>query len=84
MWTGRKNEHKVNVQRRWDNRNTMSKLFKRWKLTTGFDNKDNKEETEGDKGSEERKEKTHGMKHWGRYRAIPSIHITVKKNYGQG
>eukprot|EP00965_Chrysotila_dentata_P107756 3559106-Pleurochrysis_carterae.AAC.1 len=34
MWTGRKNKHKVNAQRRWDNRCTMNKVFKRWKLMT--------------------------------------------------
>eukprot|EP00965_Chrysotila_dentata_P178534 5896288-Pleurochrysis_carterae.AAC.1 len=55
MWTGRNNEHKANVQRRWDNRCTMSKVFKRWKLTTGIENKDNEEGTEGNKGPEERK-----------------------------
>eukprot|EP00965_Chrysotila_dentata_P002563 83284-Pleurochrysis_carterae.AAC.2 len=60
-WTGRKNEHKVNVQRRWDNRGKMSKMFKRWKLTTGYKSKDNKERRKGNKGFEERKKKTYGI-----------------------
>eukprot|EP00965_Chrysotila_dentata_P114211 3775341-Pleurochrysis_carterae.AAC.2 len=43
LWTGKKNEHKVNVQKRWDDRNAVSKVFKRWKLTTGIEGKDSKQ-----------------------------------------
>eukprot|EP00965_Chrysotila_dentata_P197645 6178314-Pleurochrysis_carterae.AAC.2 len=73
MWMGKKDEHKSKVQRRW-NICIMSKAFKKWKFMTG----DSKEDREGNKEPEERKERTYGIKHWGRSRAIPRIHIKVE------
>eukprot|EP00965_Chrysotila_dentata_P039278 1305090-Pleurochrysis_carterae.AAC.1 len=55
MWTGKKDEHKVKVQRRWDNTCIMSKVFTRWKFMTGLKIKDSKEGREGNKEPEERK-----------------------------
>eukprot|EP00965_Chrysotila_dentata_P257898 6213035-Pleurochrysis_carterae.AAC.1 len=67
MWTARKNEHKAKIQRRWDDRGTMSKVFKRWKFMTGLGIKDDKEGREENKGPEEKKKdpiwnKTSGQK----------------------
>eukprot|EP00965_Chrysotila_dentata_P089098 2941823-Pleurochrysis_carterae.AAC.1 len=65
----------VKVQRRLDNRCTMSKVFKRWKFMTGLENNFNKEGRGGTKGREEGKQRIYGIKHWGRSKAIPRIHI---------
>eukprot|EP00965_Chrysotila_dentata_P034409 1145559-Pleurochrysis_carterae.AAC.1 len=34
-WITIKNEHKANVQRRWDNRTKMSKAFQNWRRRVG-------------------------------------------------
>eukprot|EP00965_Chrysotila_dentata_P157855 5215064-Pleurochrysis_carterae.AAC.1 len=57
----------------------MSKVFKRWKFMTGLGIKDDKEGREGNKGPEERKERTYGMNYWGRRKALPRSHIKVKR-----
>eukprot|EP00965_Chrysotila_dentata_P060793 2014712-Pleurochrysis_carterae.AAC.1 len=73
----KKNEHKASVQRRWDHRGKTLKLFMRWKRTVGYI-QDEQERHDGGKGKEieeAKKEKTHGIKYWGRVRSIPRIHI---------
>eukprot|EP00965_Chrysotila_dentata_P191352 6174459-Pleurochrysis_carterae.AAC.1 len=60
-----KNESRAQVQRRWDNRGIMKSTFLTWKSLTHSEHRDanrgqvHKEENGG-------KEKTYGMKHWGR------------------
>eukprot|EP00965_Chrysotila_dentata_P078440 2584455-Pleurochrysis_carterae.AAC.1 len=39
---------------------------------------------QGDKDEERNKEKTHGIKHWGRVRTIPRIHKQVEKFQQRG
>ena len=76
-WITTKNEHKVKVQRRWDNRGKMNKAFQRWKIKITRENEeqvDGKEE--GDKRLE--KERTYGIKNWGKVRTISRIHKQVK------
>eukprot|EP00965_Chrysotila_dentata_P008551 278096-Pleurochrysis_carterae.AAC.3 len=78
--TGKKNAHKDNVQRRWDNRGLMQRMFQKWKKTTGYDN-------QGQKGKEEKgekeggQEKIYGIKHWGRFRrASDDYHLLADQN----
>eukprot|EP00965_Chrysotila_dentata_P146753 4846040-Pleurochrysis_carterae.AAC.1 len=66
-WTEKKNEHKAIVQKRWDSRGKMNKMFDEWKLATGWKSKD-KEGRMAKEGKAEGKEKTYYgiIKHWGR------------------
>eukprot|EP00965_Chrysotila_dentata_P210573 6185972-Pleurochrysis_carterae.AAC.1 len=78
MWIERKNEHKANVQRRWDNRGRMNSAFKRWKRIIGG-GKSEWNGREDNRDGEGEKEKIYGMKCWERVRAIPRIHTQVKQ-----
>eukprot|EP00965_Chrysotila_dentata_P133380 4410261-Pleurochrysis_carterae.AAC.1 len=64
-WMAKKNKHRAGVQRRWDNRGKMKEVFQKWKAVMTIDHTDNDkgEEHEKDNGV---KEKTYGIKHWGR------------------
>eukprot|EP00965_Chrysotila_dentata_P012675 418385-Pleurochrysis_carterae.AAC.1 len=76
-WIAKKNEQKDKVQKRWDNRGKMNKAFQRWRAKTKYEKEgqvDGKEE--GDRRLE--KEKTYGIKNWGKVRTIPRIHKQVK------
>eukprot|EP00965_Chrysotila_dentata_P217036 6189738-Pleurochrysis_carterae.AAC.2 len=77
-WIATKNEHKAYVQRRWDNRDKMNKAFQTWRkgLRQEYD-----EQGAGKEEGKERieREKTHGIKYWGRVRTIPKIHKQVRK-----
>eukprot|EP00965_Chrysotila_dentata_P213051 6187406-Pleurochrysis_carterae.AAC.6 len=77
-WMEKKNEPKATVQQRWDNKEMLYKAFRRWKLTTGSKNDDKREKQKT--GRERRKMGRYicGVKHSGRVRAIPKIHIQVK------
>eukprot|EP00965_Chrysotila_dentata_P252420 6210665-Pleurochrysis_carterae.AAC.2 len=75
-WIEKKNEPKASVQRRWEHRGIVNKAPKRWKSATGDENNDKDGRTEEYKENEEGEEKIYGIKHWGRVRAIPRIHIT--------
>eukprot|EP00965_Chrysotila_dentata_P053604 1778408-Pleurochrysis_carterae.AAC.1 len=72
-WIATKNEHKACVQRRWDNRGKVNKAFQTWRKK--LRQKDD-EEREGKEEGNDRleREKTHGIKHWGRVEGIPRIH----------
>eukprot|EP00965_Chrysotila_dentata_P011593 379276-Pleurochrysis_carterae.AAC.1 len=77
-WIAIKNEHKVKVQRRWDNRGNMNKAFQNWKKRVGFEQDEQTEGKEDGKGRSER-EKTYGIKYWGKVRTMPRMHKQVKK-----
>eukprot|EP00965_Chrysotila_dentata_P063365 2100156-Pleurochrysis_carterae.AAC.1 len=71
-WIKIENEHKAKVQYRWDNRTKTKKAFQIWRKKVGHEweaQKSGKEE-----GVKER-ERTYGIKNWGRVRPIPKIHI---------
>eukprot|EP00965_Chrysotila_dentata_P234061 6199967-Pleurochrysis_carterae.AAC.1 len=72
-----KNEHKNKVQGRWDNRDKINKAFQTWKKRVLHELD---EQAEGKEEGEERseKEKTYGIKYWGKIRTIPRIHKQVK------
>eukprot|EP00965_Chrysotila_dentata_P090138 2975223-Pleurochrysis_carterae.AAC.1 len=64
-WTAMKNEHKADVQRRWDNRGKMNKAFQTWRSRVRHEGEEQAEGKEqGDKRME--REKTYGIKHWGK------------------
>eukprot|EP00965_Chrysotila_dentata_P238478 6202525-Pleurochrysis_carterae.AAC.1 len=70
MWIEKKNEHKASVQRRRANRGKIFNIFKRWQETIGYV-QDEQKEQDGRKGKvdeEGKKEKTYGIKYWGRVR----------------
>eukprot|EP00965_Chrysotila_dentata_P042823 1421333-Pleurochrysis_carterae.AAC.1 len=72
-WIATKNAHKAKVQRRWDNRGKMNKAFQRWRRRVKHEDEervDGKEE--GDRRLE--KDRTYGIKNWGKVRTIPRIH----------
>eukprot|EP00965_Chrysotila_dentata_P217285 6189899-Pleurochrysis_carterae.AAC.2 len=49
-WIEGKNRHKASVQRRWDNRGKMHKMFLEWKrLLVGYENKKHKGKGEEEK-----------------------------------
>eukprot|EP00965_Chrysotila_dentata_P200734 6180140-Pleurochrysis_carterae.AAC.4 len=76
-WMEKKNEHRAYVQQRWDNRGIMNKAFQKWKsLIRGRRN--DKDQGQGYRDVEGNKEKTYGIKDWGRVRTIPRIHKQVK------
>eukprot|EP00965_Chrysotila_dentata_P068814 2273915-Pleurochrysis_carterae.AAC.1 len=77
MWIAIKNEHKAEVQRRWDNRGKTRKAFQDWKKRVWPEYYTQIGRKEGIERGKER-EKTHGIKHWGRIRTIPEIHAQVK------
>eukprot|EP00965_Chrysotila_dentata_P172982 5708927-Pleurochrysis_carterae.AAC.1 len=75
-WTNKKNDNKAKVQRRWDNRGIMKEAFQKGKLlirpeqmVKGVEHKEGKMNNE----------KTYGIKHWGRVRAIPRLHKQIKR-----
>eukprot|EP00965_Chrysotila_dentata_P044844 1489915-Pleurochrysis_carterae.AAC.1 len=73
-WITTKNGHKANVQRRWDNRGVMRKAFQSWKKRVWHDyDAQRGGKADGERGKE--RERTYGIKHWGRVRSIPRIHI---------
>eukprot|EP00965_Chrysotila_dentata_P174583 5763165-Pleurochrysis_carterae.AAC.1 len=73
-WMDEKNEHRARVQRRWDNRGIMKEASQKWKslIRREHMDKDMGQEHKEDEGN---KEKTYGIKHWGRVRTIPRIHF---------
>eukprot|EP00965_Chrysotila_dentata_P142000 4694008-Pleurochrysis_carterae.AAC.1 len=77
-WVTKKNESKAGVQKRWDNRGKTYMAFQRWKRGIVHNHNPQTEGTEEGEGRTE-KEKTYGIKHWGRVRTIPRIHLQVKK-----
>eukprot|EP00965_Chrysotila_dentata_P188753 6172930-Pleurochrysis_carterae.AAC.2 len=83
MWMEKKNAHKDKVQRRWDNRGKTQRMFLTWKKNTGYGSQEQKERKE--KGEKEGgQEKIYGIKHWGRVRSVPRIHIHVKNFLQKG
>eukprot|EP00965_Chrysotila_dentata_P035784 1190910-Pleurochrysis_carterae.AAC.1 len=83
MWVTTKNEHKANVQRRWDNRGKRNKAFQSWKLRAKHECHDQAERQEdGDRRLE--RERTYGIKIWGKVRTIPRIHEQVKNFLQKG
>eukprot|EP00965_Chrysotila_dentata_P089145 2943601-Pleurochrysis_carterae.AAC.3 len=61
----------------------MSKAFQNWRRKVGHVRvveTGGKEEGEGGK----ERERTYGIKHWGRARSIPRIHIQVKNFLQKG
>eukprot|EP00965_Chrysotila_dentata_P084357 2785451-Pleurochrysis_carterae.AAC.1 len=82
-WVGVKNEHRIRVQRRWDNRGIMKEAFQYWKASTcgTYTEKDEGKEHEKDKGTTER---PYGIKHWGRIRTVPRLHKQVKRFFQTG
>eukprot|EP00965_Chrysotila_dentata_P078654 2592327-Pleurochrysis_carterae.AAC.1 len=76
-WMDKKNEDKARVQRRWDNRGIMKGAFQKWKTLIRHEHMD-KGGGEEHKEENEKIEKTHGIKHWGRVRTIPRLHMQVK------
>eukprot|EP00965_Chrysotila_dentata_P124228 4106610-Pleurochrysis_carterae.AAC.1 len=72
-WMTVKNEHKANVQRRWDNRGIMNKVFQRLRerVWRGYNAQAMGKE---DGKREKERDRTYGIKHWGRVRTIPRIH----------
>eukprot|EP00965_Chrysotila_dentata_P003566 116958-Pleurochrysis_carterae.AAC.1 len=76
-WVTMKNEHKANVQRRWDNRGKMNNAFQRWRLRVKHECD---EQVEGKEEGDRRLEKvrTYGIKNWGKVRTIPQVHEQVK------
>eukprot|EP00965_Chrysotila_dentata_P187571 6172227-Pleurochrysis_carterae.AAC.5 len=73
-WVTMKNEHKAKVQRRWDNRGKMHEAFQIWRKGVGHEYDIQAEGKEEKEGRIER-ERTYGIKHWGRVRTISRIHI---------
>eukprot|EP00965_Chrysotila_dentata_P045972 1527741-Pleurochrysis_carterae.AAC.1 len=73
-WIATKNGHKASVQRRWDNRGKMHKAFQRWRKRVGHEYDAQARGKEDGEGGKER-ERMYGIKHWGRVRSIPRIHI---------
>eukprot|EP00965_Chrysotila_dentata_P101376 3346599-Pleurochrysis_carterae.AAC.1 len=59
------NEHKADVQRRWDNRGKTHKAFQRWRKRVGHEDEAQAGGKEDREGGKERK-RTYGIKHWGR------------------
>eukprot|EP00965_Chrysotila_dentata_P005957 195498-Pleurochrysis_carterae.AAC.1 len=65
-WIATKNEHKANVQRRWDSRGKLHRAFHSWKKRVGHDEYEaqagggKKEDREGGK----ERYRTYGTKHW--------------------
>eukprot|EP00965_Chrysotila_dentata_P036933 1228858-Pleurochrysis_carterae.AAC.1 len=90
LWTEKKNEHKAVVQRRWDNRGKMLQMFMRWRRKAGYRQNEQespdgeKEKMKADEVDRGEKEKTYGIKYWGRVRAIPRIHLRVKNFLQKG
>eukprot|EP00965_Chrysotila_dentata_P043204 1435223-Pleurochrysis_carterae.AAC.1 len=83
MWVATKNEHKAIVQRRWDNRGKMNKAFQSWKLRVKHEYHDQTEGQEnGDRGLE--RERTYGIKNWGKVRTMSRIHEQVKNFLQKG
>eukprot|EP00965_Chrysotila_dentata_P189257 6173221-Pleurochrysis_carterae.AAC.2 len=76
-WMATKNEHKATVQRRWDNRGKMNKVFQTWKKSVRYEYVEQAEGKDDGDGRQKR-EKTYGIKHWGKVRTIPKIHKQVK------
>eukprot|EP00965_Chrysotila_dentata_P220115 6191583-Pleurochrysis_carterae.AAC.3 len=76
-WVIKKNKHKASVQRRWDNRGKMHMAFQRCRKGLWQDYDTHAAGIEEEEGRIE-KERTYGIKHWGRVRTIPRIHIQVK------
>eukprot|EP00965_Chrysotila_dentata_P008179 267169-Pleurochrysis_carterae.AAC.1 len=79
-WTEKKDEHKASVQRRWDNRGSMSKAFKRWKITTtGWESNDKKGKKKTRGRGRRKRGQSYGIKHWGRIKTIPKILTQVQR-----
>eukprot|EP00965_Chrysotila_dentata_P237788 6202129-Pleurochrysis_carterae.AAC.1 len=55
----------------------MHTAFQRWRKGIGHDHNTQEVRTEDGEGSIEKK-RMYGIKHWGRVRTIPMIHIQVK------
>eukprot|EP00965_Chrysotila_dentata_P197940 6178507-Pleurochrysis_carterae.AAC.4 len=55
----------------------MKQAFKRWKSSAGYGSKTIQEGNK-ENNNDDHKEKTYGIKHWGRFRIAPRIHIQVK------
>ena len=83
MWITIKNEHKAEVQKRWDNRGQMRKAFQNWRKKLWPEYSTHIGRKEGGKRGTER-EKTYGIKHWGRVRSVPKIHTQVKNFLQKG
>eukprot|EP00965_Chrysotila_dentata_P204130 6182154-Pleurochrysis_carterae.AAC.1 len=76
-WVITKNEHKVKVQRRWDNRGNANNAFQKWKKRVRHDCEEQVEGNE-ERDSRQERETTYGIKHWGKVRTIPRTHNEVK------
>eukprot|EP00965_Chrysotila_dentata_P064495 2138581-Pleurochrysis_carterae.AAC.1 len=74
-WITAKNEHKAAVQKRWDNRDKMSKAFRNWRKRLELEGHQIRGKEDGKREIE--REKTYGIKHWGRVRSVPKIHIQM-------
>eukprot|EP00965_Chrysotila_dentata_P014208 471147-Pleurochrysis_carterae.AAC.1 len=83
IWIEKKNEHKASVQSRWDNRGNMLKMFIKWKRNAGY-KQDGLDTGQGREREERKKEKTYGIKYWGRVGTIPRIHMKVKNFLQKG
>eukprot|EP00965_Chrysotila_dentata_P173399 5724359-Pleurochrysis_carterae.AAC.4 len=60
-----KNEHKANVQCRWDNtsRDKMRRAFQNWRKRVGYEDDEQTRGEEDERGRE--RERTYGIKNWG-------------------
>eukprot|EP00965_Chrysotila_dentata_P256886 6212707-Pleurochrysis_carterae.AAC.2 len=58
-------------------------MFIRWKRNVGY-KQDSFDEGQGKENEEEKKEKTYGIKYWGRMRTIPRIHMKAKNFLQKG
>eukprot|EP00965_Chrysotila_dentata_P208996 6185029-Pleurochrysis_carterae.AAC.1 len=74
-WIKTKNEHKAKVQYRWDNRDKTRKAFQSWRKRVGYENDELMMEGKEDEERGRERERTYGIKNWGRVRSIPKIHI---------
>eukprot|EP00965_Chrysotila_dentata_P052658 1747345-Pleurochrysis_carterae.AAC.1 len=83
MWIAIKNEHKAAVQKRWDNRHKMGKAFQTWRKRSGLES-NNQIGGEEDGKREIEKERTYGIKYWGRIRSVPKIHEQVRNFLQKG
>eukprot|EP00965_Chrysotila_dentata_P188110 6172543-Pleurochrysis_carterae.AAC.3 len=78
-WIATKNEHKANVQRRWDNRGKMHMAFQRWREKVRQEDETQTGREENGEGEKERV-KTYGIKYRGRVRSMPRIHVQLLGN----
>eukprot|EP00965_Chrysotila_dentata_P105285 3477306-Pleurochrysis_carterae.AAC.1 len=74
-WMDKKNEQRARVQRRWDNRGIMKDAFQKW---ISLIHRVDTDRGQIRKEEKVKKEKTYGIKHWGRVRTIPKLYERVK------